>query len=116
MFFNDLFKLVLISRSYELITNIEVALLNTFLPGHPRHMSKVFRPHLQVTTALNSPYPLMKVKSIIAFCQKISQAGGMAMVPFPFERAPAFSGVQPLPPSYTVGFHIYSPRDPPASK
>jgi hypothetical protein len=55
-------------------------------------MSMFFRPHLQVTTALNSPYPLVKVKSIVAFSQKISEAGGMAMVPFLLELALLFSG------------------------
>lgn len=39
VFFSDLFKIVLISRSYELITYIKVTLLNTFVPGHPSIMS-----------------------------------------------------------------------------
>jgi hypothetical protein len=58
--------------------------------GHP----PIVLAYIQVLppiTALNSSYPLMKVKSIIVFSQKISEAGRMAVVPFPFEQAPAFS-------------------------
>jgi len=54
-------------------------------------MSAYVHPHLQAITTLNSHYLLMNVKSIIAFSQKISEAGGIAVVPFAFERALEFS-------------------------
>jgi hypothetical protein len=89
VFFNDLFKLVLISKKLR----IDYLYRTCFAePGQPPIVLAYVQVLPPPITAFNSPYPLMKVKSIIAFSQKISEAGGMAVVPFPFEQAPEFSG------------------------
>jgi hypothetical protein len=82
---------VLISKKLR-IDHLYRTLLNTFVPS-PFLDHVCIRPGSSPPpiTPLNSSYPLMKVKSIIAFGPKISEAGGMAVVPFPFEQAPAFS-------------------------